>query len=1298
MGRKKLHENRRKGFTVAEMLIVVGVIAVLLGIAIPTVVSLSRSMQMSELDASARQIFIAAQNRLTALRAADEVGALNLKNPVEGTPSDAEEGFDPSNLYWVSQDDLAADILLPFGSIEPEVRAGQYVIELDPTSASVYSVFYSEETFEYAEFFAKRDTAARKNEKPVVGYYGGAAAIVPELSKIPPIEVEIKNEEELYVLLKNYDPQYEYVVMVNEVGALETAKAEKFNDILHKQSTADGWKIILDNLDEWRFSDLYGDIITPGANIEITITAALSAEPTAVPSVWSGETNSLFALRTNEEVNIKYGRHLQNLDTVTSKADTGITKAVQVNAIDWTAAYEKKEFQTIRNENLRLYQGNKQELRNLHITGGGLFETFQGGTEDGRIQEVILIDPSVKGGDSVGALAGTITNTTVQECMVHLSKGVTQEANGDPDKLNQFAINATGTAGGLIGSAKESKIEKSFAALPVVHGETAGGLIGQTDGCTIQMCYADTTEISGNYTGGLIGAAKSGTKGTTVTDCYAVGYMAGTEVQAGFAAQTQALTATNCYAAATFSKFKNETETAAVYAFANSGVYTNCRYLTGAVNSAPAPQTADPAGMTATPYEELAKADMGENWTCATGETTIPYRMDKIIENAKKDSILAKDSALSAEIYPFPRLTELNHYNDWPIPDALSEVGFVYYEHRLSDGYIGFSGFTVDGKQFMDKAHTLQTSGVVYEDGYAIIGESDEIAEVTIEGVRGAYKKTYWLMQDVALSQKARVSIFPFSIQQLTVDMYNELTNYQGTYLKATYKGQSFWFKPHTGDSVSLQEPKDSTAIIRSARQLNQIAKNQIFWHYNLEQTLDIDYSAYHQAYEIGNTQEPIGRNNKPFTGSYSGGKHYITGLSITSSYNDPAGLFGYNTGTIQDTYYISDLEAGRETRTVSGSEVAGGLVGQNDGTISGCASAGLHIEGKQWSGASGGLVGTNYGTITRSYADQSAVTGDTVGGFVGQNSYDYSAGRSGTISSCYALGLLSGTQDVGGFAGLNSGTISNCYSASHSTNTSPSSWLFGPENTGTYTNCYGLKKYGNQDMIAGDHHENNFKGIAESTWASLQEGNHLPGFTANKDGLKNSYPYSAALKGQKYPFPTLFDTHYGDWPLKNESGSADMPEAPEEPEVPQAAEGILGVAVQLMESEPKGTRRIKGYSATLKDRQYVVDYDTPQVEFVHNQKTSSSYMVYFNSIKLEEISTWGYCSRGTGSVKPLSEQTKAFTYGDFTFVNIMGNINEKIYFCQRDVNNQFPRVEGNIPETYEFYIDTSNLPKGISW
>lgn len=47
--------------------------------------------------------------------------------------------------------------------------------------------------------------------------------------------------------------------------------------------------------------------------------------------------------------------------------------------------------------------------------------------------------------------------------------------------------------------------------------------------------------------------------------------------------------------------------------------------------------------------------------------------------------------------------------------------------------------------------------------------------------------------------------------------------------------------------------------------------------------------------------------------------------------------------------------------------------------------------------------------------------------------------------------------------------------------------------------------------------------------------------------------------------------------------------------------------------------------------------------------------------------------------------------------MKIEGNIKEKIYFCQRDVNGYFPNVNGNTPESYEFYIDTGELPEGIS-
>lgn len=1176
MGRIKLRENRSKGFTVAEMLIVVGVIAVLLGIAIPAVVSMSRSMQMSKLDATARQIFIAAQNRLTALRASDTLGVLT---GLQSVPEDAEVDGE-TNLFYVTQNDTAAAVLLPVGAIEPEVRGNQYVIELNPESASVYAVFYAETAFAYNDVYKLRDLDTRKARTPRVGYYGGAAANIPDLLKMPEIKAHIENDEELALVIENPDTtiryngkelSLQYSVTIEQVHAEENAITLPILPTEY-QDGANNYRVVLDTLlidktkKKFRFASLTsGSNIVPGADIRVCVSVSLAdpdqSIPLAKPSEWHKEVNSLFASRKENTVSIACGRHLQNLDQ-DSGVDSMIQYAeqsaiqyiseedgtVQVRAIDWSYYKESNlKFTPIHNENLQSYDGKNLIIQNLDIANGnpnlvdrengaGLFARLAGSeTNPKEVQNVVIIDPKIQKSTVIaGALAGHIEHTKISNCAVYLSETERKNEN------SSCGVVSDSMAGGLIGSATECEIQNSFAALPKVEGQTAGGLIGNAAKSTVQSCYADTTEVAGDQTGGLFGAVSA----STATDCYTVGRMTG-ETQAGFAAEATGMTAERCYSAATFDGLKDEKKK--VYAFAPSGTYKACRYLTGAIHSAPAPAATDTDNQPmAVSYEDLAGLKREGNWGIATKQTTFPYQMEKLIEQAKGANLLAEDSKLSAEIYPFPRLSALPHYNDWPIPEALSTVGFVYYEKRASDGHIGVSGFTLDGKQYMDKDHTLQTQGTVYEDGYALVGVQEQDGYVSVGLSGNETNRTLWLSIDNALSEAIGTPVYPVNIN----DMCGIMTSEKSSFLTLTYEGISFYFDPCTANSVATEMLTSKQATVRTARQLNQISRYELFWDYQITQELNIDYQAYDQDYKIGDVQSPIGTASHPFSGQFSGGGHRITGLGITGAAG-PSGLFGYNTGNILDVTFVSDPGKNGGLRTISGTGAVGGLVGENYGMISGCASAGFVIQGGT---NCGGLVGINHRTIISSYADQSLVSGNVVGGFVSGN-------YNGTITSCYALGLLSGTQNVGGFVGLNNGTIEKCYSASHATNTSPSSWLFGPENTGTYSNCYGLKKNGKQDMIAGDQHKNDPNGIkAVQSWESMSnsEGMGLDDFTINKDGLPNSYPYSATLKGQKYPFPTLFTTHYGDWPVKN----ADAPEAPVEPEKPQAGNGTIGVAV----------------------------------------------------------------------------------------------------------------------------------------
>ena len=201
----------------------------------------------------------------------------------------------------------------------------------------------------------------------------------------------------------------------------------------------------------------------------------------------------------------------------------------------------------------------------------------------------------------------------------------------------------------------------------------------------------------------------------------------------------------------------------------------------------------------------------------------------------------------------------------------------------------------------------------------------------------------------------------------------------------------------------------------------------------------------------------PIGIDyNHQYTGTFDGGDHTITGLTVTGS-DQYVGLFGHigSGGKVKDVTLEdvkiesnSDLSsvggvAGRSyggkiencsvSGSVSGSGIAGGVVGyQSGGFLTGCSSSATVNAG----GVAGGVAGlTDSGaTLTACYATGDVTLesinsgGNFVGGVVGSNT-------SCTLKACYAWGSVtgsgSGTIYVGGVTGTNDeGTLTACYHA----------------------------------------------------------------------------------------------------------------------------------------------------------------------------------------------------------------------------------------------------------------------------
>ena len=110
------------GFTVHEMLIVILISLVFLALSIVGIVTYMRYLHLAQLDNSAKEIFLAAQNRAILLRNSQQLekyvvdGTNSIKN-VDVIPDSA--GGIQITAYYIHCSSSHMDQLLPSGSIDP---------------------------------------------------------------------------------------------------------------------------------------------------------------------------------------------------------------------------------------------------------------------------------------------------------------------------------------------------------------------------------------------------------------------------------------------------------------------------------------------------------------------------------------------------------------------------------------------------------------------------------------------------------------------------------------------------------------------------------------------------------------------------------------------------------------------------------------------------------------------------------------------------------------------------------------------------------------------------------------------------------------------------------------------------------------------------------------------------------------------------------------------------------------------------------------------------------------------------
>lgn len=160
----------------------------------------------------------------------------------------------------------------------------------------------------------------------------------------------------------------------------------------------------------------------------------------------------------------------------------------------------------------------------------------------------------------------------------------------------------------------------------------------------------------------------------------------------------------------------------------------------------------------------------------------------------------------------------------------------------------------------------------------------------------------------------------------------------------------------------------------------------------------------------------PIG-SDQPFTGTFDGNGHTISGLYFNDEYESYIGLFGVVSGGdilnvhVRDSYF-------------NGKSYVGGLCGviANSATISNISNSSSTAVIVSSDAYAGGLAGYASGTITNSYATGNVNGEWNVAGLVG-SAYNC------ILSNCFATGRINGNTNVDAI-GYNesTSTFNNCY------------------------------------------------------------------------------------------------------------------------------------------------------------------------------------------------------------------------------------------------------------------------------
>ena len=1213
--KNKATRNNMRGFSLMEMLVTVLILVILFALAMIPISKIQKNLRQTELDSRAEMIFSAVQNRMTRLQAA---GQDSYYQPTSGVgveklnmiPKDAdEEKYKDTTLAYVTSadknnKDSAASWIYPETEAEADLWDGSWVVEFDPSSGSVYAVFFSREDMNYTpeSFKDLRYRDKRLENGAKIGYYGGDSVGAAATESLD-LTVDVINKDQLLVVASckvsaRNNLQF-YAVIKDEsdntVQEFEIKTDTNTGDTVKTEKGIRTATLVLDNLSagkNLRFGqqERFNKLI-PGENLTVTIRVKDENNNQIQGTSKTVTTNSLFAEvrddasgigRTGRTAVIKYGRHLQNLEENsglnrgTDSKTPAITAAMQERDIQfksdendsWGVLYPTQNFVPLVNSKIKSYRSKigsycpviyDLTVDTTDTTGdAGLFETFAG-----ELKNIRLADAQIKGSGNVGGLVGKLNDKTeIDGCQVYLKNVKDENVPGDEIFTKHTRIDGA-VSGGLVGDTDFSALTiKNSLAATVIQGKTAaGGLVGDGRmGLTIDHSYADCylySNMTSGKTGGLIGQRDAATTTLKITDCYTAGFLAGKTTAGLVPCDLTGNTLENVYSAcAPLTGGSLTYGTAANTSGGGSGTIPTVYYLGN---------SAEPTIGKEKYYQDLNAADAEKLFASDTSNAFTRKNSDTYAYNLM--------SGLGLTLYSYPKLKNLPHYGDWQA--EFEEGALVYYEQYGETDY-GFFGANVEA--LSDKPVTGDGYGMIYET------EPEENVKVTVDGKNYELKPTTAITIQVT-DKDGTEKIY--HLLPLPADLVQNVeTVPDGFYTKLTVgsaAGKAYYYNPHFAKTALAAEAgKPESVSIRTARQLNNLSAyydkyaDEKVLHKDaaFQQERDIDYAAYDwEHYGKGRKavtqQAPIGQTeDAPFKHRYDGGSHIITGVSFASGEDGHAvGLFGFTTGTLENIVVTTVKPLENAPTSKLGGNVqwktvyTGVLAGKNSGTIKNCAVSGYRLSGSAYSGSTyylGGLVGCNEGLIQACSADIPSITGTSTyaqsycaGGLVGMND------GSGQIRQSYAIGSIKlteirGSAVISGFAGENRGVIRNCYCAMDLNAVTGADVNGFSTDLGSVTKCYYLN--GSTHTFAGavrlyDYKAGTSSGAQPRDHEKMKKlASELDGF-AKVDDAAHSINHQNTDDAEKvYPYPSSVTAgsdktpvHYGDWPTPADMGTIGM-------------------------------------------------------------------------------------------------------------------------------------------------------------